>query len=213
MSVFSKIFRVHFPQKILRWLLVIALAGCAGNKNITSNSANYPKQNSSPSQVIKISGTIPAGMEVGFEATWAASEKSNNCKYYENKYLRFEGAPTVFHIVEPLKVARDKNNYQTEVIVDRFLPGVCNWRLEHVMYVVSRGTQEPDKWWIIRQPDGYEDERGNVTIWCKQGGSKTEKVVSGCSYWNESLRGKPQRAGVRIHSTITEVQVDFQYLE
>ena len=198
---------------IVGCILVTGLTGCAGSKNVTLHGADYPTQQASPKQIVKITGSIPKEMDIAFEAVWAAGKTDANCLYYENNYLRFEGASIAFHVTEPLKVIRDNETYRTEVVADRFLPGECNWRLDRVTYKILRGDRELTKSWIIRQPGGKKEENGRVTVWCTKDISLPMKSIFLCSYWNEALRGKPQPEGVILLPTTTDVQFDIRYLD
>lgn len=195
-------------------LVATSLLGCASSKNVASTESNYPQDNPSPKHTIHMHGSVPKELSLRFDVFWETDYKNKKqCRYYDNGYARFEGVPTPFHVVQYLPITRSGESFEANVVVDKYMPGECNWRLGSVMYEVSRGNGKPSRWQIIGQPDGYLDEIGPITIWCKRTQNSTEVTDMYCGYWNEALRGKVQRAWMRLSPGVDDLEVNFRVLD
>jgi hypothetical protein len=201
---------------LLTLVMLCFVCGCSGgNRNVIRGDADYPVENPDPKVVSVISGIMPTDLNVAFTAYYGANEdKERSCAYYENGYLRFEGAPRWYSVSEPLSVTLNNGRFSISVVSDRYLPGRCNWALRGIQMFVAGTAEEPFPTWIF-----YDRGKGAVgakhmDMWCKK--SKTWKVRGDsaieCSYFKEELRGKvSQPSSLAISSDSGQFVLDFHF--
>lgn len=164
----------------------------------------YPISNPSPVHELEIAGSLPASVPIGdFEATYATDVTDDSsagpCQRLDDlepKQLRLAQALQTKEIV-PL--VRTGSRYRAVVVVDRFLPGRCNWHLRTIQYRMYVQGYGYSKMYVAgaiqfideqhRALDAARGEKfytGRIDIWC---GEARNKAVTGyypelCYSWD-----------------------------
>lgn len=123
-------------------VLVPALAGCkspdvpqaSGGKDITR------VLNKKPKHVVQLDGRVPNSLQVRLFALYVTDTKDMSC--FTHPGAKWGIAPN-YH-TEPLELSRANGRYKATLVVDKYLPGACNWTLAQVNADVGR-TGKPDE--------------------------------------------------------------------
>ena len=171
-------------------VLSCLLVGCVSGRNVMPTSAEHPTANLQPTVKVTIASEVPRELDVSFHAVWMADVKIPGCSYYENAYLRFEGARFPYSLTLPLHAERRDGRLVVPVVLDQYLPGRCNWQLGIIRMLVADSKSEPQAMDIY-----YSTHRAtsssNADVWCRKAkrfGDAREQVF--CSFSDVTTRGK-----------------------
>lgn len=182
---------MRWMRPLIKLSILLLLCGCSGvSRNVIPGDSDYPVENRNPRAISIISGTVPTELNVSFVAYYGANEdRERLCAYYENGYLRFEGAPRWFSITEPLVATQRDGRYSFSVVSDRYLPGRCNWALRGIRMHVAGGVSVPI--WIFNSRGDATTGR-RMDMWCKKSrySKMQDQPAIECSYFNEQFRDK-----------------------
>jgi len=203
-------------NQLLNLTMLSLLCACSGgNRNVVRGDADYPMENPNSKVVSVISGTMPTELNVTFTAYYGANEdRERSCAYYENGYLRFEGAPSWYSVSEPLSVNLNNGRFSFSVASDRYLPGRCNWALRGIQMFVVGTSEKPFPTWIFVGREKGTEGAKHMDMWCKNSmvwKVKTAPAIE-CSYFKEELRGKvSQPSSLAINSGSGQFVLDIHF--
>lgn len=164
---------------LLLCLLLPLIAGCRTKEGDTPELA--PRLNPHPKQMVRIFGRIPASLEVELIATYSIGdvcEPKSPLTMLRNieEYTR----------VEKLNFKRDGDRFEARFMVDKYLPGACEWGFGGVgTWVVKDGNQQDVETF---EPAVVEIDSGNKLAQC----SNFE-----LEYCSEAMNSDPSPAIVR----------------
>lgn len=124
------------PWRRGAWLLFLspALASCEDKLS--------PQLNPDPKHVVRIVGRMPASLEAELRARYAITRQDRACT---PGLLPQWGAGTERGSrSETLAIKRSGDYYETDFVVDKYLPGKCGWRFDGVGASVVRNGNQHD---------------------------------------------------------------------
>jgi hypothetical protein len=143
--------RAKLGVRWVQWLslvcaLIGAMAGCVWmmtvhiKKDVLPFEPQYPRANPHPQKMLTIKGTLSPTLPVQFIAYYSASRPWFSEAGYDSCYRSEVFGPIRrLHVSEPLESVRDGNDYKVTVVVDKYEPGLCRWRLAAVFYRLEDG--------------------------------------------------------------------------
>jgi hypothetical protein len=168
-------------------------------KDILPFEPNYPSLNPRPTRNLTISGTQSSNLAIQLIAYYSTLRPLGNEPGYESCYRTgFIGPINMLHLSEPLKIDHDGSSYKASVIVDKYEPGKCAWRLRFVLYKIANGVDAKnfagDSTWygtpivFVKYGDPRRSDRGitaiprnRVDIWCaKQSWAEDLRYAEAC---------------------------------
>lgn len=123
--------------------LAPSLAGCASPTDITQlgDAKDIARSlNKNPKHVVLIEGRAPDSLKAELFAFYVTDTKDMTC--FSHPGAQWGQGPN-YH-TEPLKLSRANGRYKATLVVDKYLPGACNWSLAQVNAVVGR-VGKPDE--------------------------------------------------------------------
>jgi hypothetical protein len=165
---------------------------------VLSFDPEHPRLNPHATRVLTIYGTQPDTLPIQFVAFYSASRPWFAEPGYESCYKTSLGPIAHLHLSEPLKVEHDGSHYKTTVVVDKYEPGDCRWRLSFVSYKIVNSIDAEiyaaDSTWVgtatlslVKNDATWPDHgmpkypRGRVDIWCaKQSWAKDSRYAEAC---------------------------------
>lgn len=138
-------------------LLMPGLGSCqAEDGPVRPGNAEYPELNPHPKHVVQVSGTIAPTLDVKFSAHYESDSLDKGC--WQNAPLWKGGGEK--YMGEWLELKREADRYSTSFVVDKFLPGRCDWRLIGISAVVVRkgNSEDVDSHVVIEGRQFHEPE-------------------------------------------------------
>ena len=105
-------------------------------QELEPGDARFPEQNRQPAHQLWITGALPSSVPLGdlkviYATDIATDEKvSGLCQIYDDQ----SGHPEALEVVRAVPIVRTGDRYSATVVVDRFVPGACNWHLREIRY-------------------------------------------------------------------------------
>lgn len=96
---------------------------------------DYPQLNPRAAYVVNITGAMPAALQISLTAEYQAS----NPQCFRSMPL---GPSPPLHLSEILPIIRVGLRYRSAVVVDKYLPGRCAWRIAWISYEDPRSSAE-----------------------------------------------------------------------
>jgi hypothetical protein len=128
-------------RPLLLVLLFLGLGSCQSeDRPVRPGDAEYPEPNPNPTHVVRVSGTIAPTLDVKFSAHYESDSLDKGC--WQNAPLWKGGGEK--YMGEWLELKRGADRYSTSFVVDKFLPGRCDWRLIGISAVVARKDDPND---------------------------------------------------------------------
>lgn len=122
-------------------LLMSGLASCqAEDGPVRPGDAEYPELNPHPKHVVQVSGAIAPTLDVKFSVHYESDSLDKGC--WQNAPLWKGGGEK--YMGQWLELKREADRYSTSFVVDKFLPGRCDWRLIGISAVVARKDDPND---------------------------------------------------------------------
>lgn len=90
-----------------------------------------PQLNPNPQHIIRIVGRLPASLEIDLSASYAITNKDEACTPSVAQQWGAAGIGSYFRS-EDLNIVRNGDRYETKFVVDRYLPGQCQWRFTKI---------------------------------------------------------------------------------
>jgi hypothetical protein len=115
------------------------LTACNGVNNREDDKLLTPMLNPKPKQVVKVFGRAPESLEISLGVSYSPSSRAKGCEQPETPLkdlLPFPDADTLAKMLiegrkyvrnEPLKITRKGEYFETSFVVDKYLPGFCQW--------------------------------------------------------------------------------------
>ena len=141
---------------LLSLLLVPALAGCQPQDGpVKANDPDAPQLNSAPKHKVRIFGTVAPVLEMKLSAAYEVASTKSDC--WTESPLWYGGGEKFKN--ERLKLKRNGNNFEAQLLVDKYLPGRCDWRLIAVnVTIVHKEKNLGYSHVAIEARQMYEDE-------------------------------------------------------
>jgi hypothetical protein len=203
--------------------------------NVKPGDREYPAPNPHPSHTFEVVGTLPTAIPVGdFLAVYASDitpEKvSGPCQVlYSSAEI-----PKELWTVEPLTkedpvpLIRSDGRYRATFVMDRYLPGRCNWHLKSIRYrlfVSSYGYKEsPFEFGTIsvfderHPPVGLPEwetvYRGRTDVWCGVARNKavTPYYPEYCGQWRDYYVAASDSLRESVPTEATETRAEVMAL-
>jgi hypothetical protein len=115
------------------------LTACNGVSNREDDKLLTPVLNPKPKQVVKVFGRAPESLEISLGVSYSPSSKAKGCEQPETPLkdlLPFPDADTLAKMLiegrkygrgHELKITRKGEYFETSFVVDKYLPGFCQW--------------------------------------------------------------------------------------
>lgn len=139
--------RINHCVLAVSLLLAPSLAGCkspegvappAQGKQAPSEAKDMTRVlNKNPKHIVRIEGRVPDSLEIVLDAAYIADSKDSACF----KLPEALTAPGLSYQVDELDIARSKGRYTAQLVIDKYLPGPCNW----ILWRVNAGIRQADK--------------------------------------------------------------------
>jgi hypothetical protein len=231
---------------ILRFVLVslpsygVALAGLAWgasysyskyrlatalDPNVVPGNSEYPVANPHPSHTLEVAGALPPAIPVGdFLATYITDVEPGEKISGPCQHLSDIGPKELWYVEPLLKqesvpLVRGGGRYRATFVIDRYLPGRCNWHLNQIHYrLLALGFGYRDYVRGVGQIEVFDDRhppvhlargekvyRGRADVWCLEARNKavTPYYPETCGDWDTyNFRASPNlRATVSPEAT------------
>ena len=139
--------RINHCVLAVSLLLAPSLAGCkspegvappAQGKQAPSEAKDMTRVlNKNPKHVVRIEGRVPDSLEIVLGAAYLTDSKDTAC-FTQPGALSGLGPN---YQIDVLDITRSKERYTAEFVVDKYLPGPCNW----ILWRVNAGVRQADK--------------------------------------------------------------------
>lgn len=139
---------------ILGMSLIPALGGCQsrdGNVDMSGSPDIAPAINPRPIHVLQLSGRIPKSLTTKLFVNYLTDAKDPSC--FSHPAAKWGGGPN--YRQEILDVTRQGESFQAQVAIDKYLPGVCNWRFQSVGAAVVKDGNASDETVVEDLVSGY----------------------------------------------------------
>lgn len=220
-------------------VLLPTLGGCqshdASSPAVELKKAIARAENPQPEHIVEIDGRLPPSLGIVLFAQYWTDTEDRSC--FVMPQAEWGQGPNYFR--EQLTIERQADRYQARVIVDKFLPGQCNWALKSVDANIVRTKSRNDvgsvedliSTYLYRggsdssgcDGTGYDDcpEEENalaapVVVPCKtadSNGKKNGDRASRQSLFCNALTKRSYKEGHRLRPEHKKVQIDFYDLE
>ncbi|MBT2748599.1 MULTISPECIES: hypothetical protein [unclassified Lysobacter] len=117
--------------------LAPSLAGCASPADISqqSDAKDVARNlNKKPKHIVQLGGRVPDSLQIELVALYVTDTKDMTC--FSHPGAKWGQGPN-YHS-EPIELARKNSRYSAALVVDKYLPGACNWTLVRVNAVVEK---------------------------------------------------------------------------
>ena len=137
------------------WLTVISLIPISGCTHLrspeeTQGSANYPRDNPTPTHKVIIEGTVSSTIHLKMNAAYEGKISADCWKSPLYSAGEVEGTATPVRRTVPVVLTADGEHFRGQFFVDQFLPGKCGWHLYTISAVLSK-DQLPEERVVIAQ--------------------------------------------------------------
>jgi hypothetical protein len=234
-SILPRLVTVWLPWPVLRFVLVklpsyvFGLAGLAwclswgygtyrvatrANPNVKPGDSEQPMPNPHPTHSFEAAGTLPAAIPVeDFLAVYATdfsptAKVSGPCQRLDDLGPKEFWRTLPLLKEESVPLARADGRYRATFVVDRYLPGQCNWHLKEVRYRLhASGYGYVDSNFGVGKIKVFDElhppsdlpkwetiYRGRVDVWCLEGRNKnvTPYYPEICGDWSTyNFRASP----------------------
>lgn len=122
--------------------MIPTLAGCASSADVSrpSDTKDIARAlKNKPEHVVQLEGRVPDSLQIELVALYVTDTKNMAC--FRHPGAKWGQGPN-YHS-EPISLARTSGRYEGKLIVDKYLPGACNWSLAQVNAVV-KNIDSPD---------------------------------------------------------------------
>jgi hypothetical protein len=157
-----------------------ALASCAGS-NVGPGDSDYPAVNSAASQIVSVSGTVPADWQLKIVA--AFRPRSNiNVKTQKMDCGHSHGYGFESYAVDiSLPIIRQGSTYATSFMIDHFQEGRCEWRFQSLSAEIKKREPEPISYASLAvSPVKNEwkptNQTNQIDKWCVESSSYKERM-------------------------------------
>lgn len=139
--------RINHCVLAVSLLLAPSLAGCkspegvappAQGKQAPSEAKDMTRVlNKNPKHIVRIEGRVPDSLEIVLDAAYIADSEDDACFRLPEALT----VPGLSYQVDELDIARSKGRYTAQLVIDKYLPGPCNW----ILWRVNAGIRQADK--------------------------------------------------------------------
>lgn len=116
--------------------LVPALAGCQDKLT--------PQLNPHPTHVVRITGRIPPTLQVQLSAGYGPGNGKDECNIHSWLQLADRSSWEKYGRSQVLALKRSGEHFETSFVVDKYLPGDCQWQFDGVGATVVRNGNFDD---------------------------------------------------------------------
>lgn len=123
-------------------LLLLTMVGCRTKESSTPEEI-APILNTHPKQTVRIFGRIPASLEVKLEAYYTITNEQKPCA---PRLVANFIAPDFesYSRTEALKLQRNGDRFEAVFAVDKYRPGLCEWRFEAITSSITKDGNRLD---------------------------------------------------------------------
>lgn len=129
---------------VLTSALIPVLGGCQprdSNADMPRNAHIAPAINPNPTHIVQISGRIPKSLSAKLFVNYLTDAKDPSC--FSHPAAQRGGGPN--YRQEMLDLIRQGDSFQAQVMIDKYLPGVCNWRFQSVGAAIVKDGNAGDE--------------------------------------------------------------------
>jgi hypothetical protein len=146
-------------------------AGEKGTRVAVDASSRNIILNPTPKQVVKLHGRVPPSLRFEFWVRYSMDDvKSEGCRPRDTTggFLPMLGDFTRVETLAPRYL--EGNRYETELVVDKYLPGPCGWAFDEIKAVVVKDGRVGDRLYTTETTSPVVDNNtdGKFEVHCTQ---------------------------------------------
>jgi|HubBroStandDraft_1064217.scaffolds.fasta_scaffold43234_2 hypothetical protein len=188
-------------------LILLCVSGCPKaphSENVKPGDADYPAENPHPVDVIKLTVIIPASIKARLMQGYTTHRGGGSvdsgppCAYIQTN----SQARTQYGIAPALELTQmAADSYSGEVVLDRFLPGLCEWGFAGAWYRIGGDRDEAE----LLRVDRPERSTGNsrIDLWCLRRPKRDPRIPDTCMDIHEIRAQFPEEISA---TTLAEIE-------
>jgi len=165
-------------------MIIASTGGCIRaphSENVKLGDTDYPVANPHPVDIIKLAVIIPASIKVKFNQGYTTHRGGGSidtgppCAYIQT----LSQARIQYSVAPELKLSRIAADASSgEVILDRYLPGSCEWGFAGAWYS-DDGAPNQDELLVVHDAVSHL-VNARIDLWCIRSPKRNPRIVQAC---------------------------------